>query len=647
MSGQLGELVVALSADIARFRDDMGKAVKVGNDSSKRIADGFDKMGAGIVKVTGIVAGLAGVAGLGALAKSSIDAADNLSKLSQKVGVNIEQLSAMNYAAGLADVSTEALAKGMAKLNKAMYDANNGGKTQVETFKALGVSATDADGNLRKTDDVMMDIAERFAGMDDGARKTALAMEMFGKSGADMIPLLNAGKAGLKEAADEAKRFGLVLTEDAGKQAEEFNDNLTRLKAQASGLATTIANDLLPPINRLVDSFAKSAPPDGGIIKSYSRELGKLIDDINSNDFTEAFLRLGNLINPVSIGFGVNKTPNDQLKELEAQRQKLNGSIFTAPMPPRLKKEDTTPPKPGGKTNTGRSATGKSATVDPWYKMMDEQIGQLAGFEAARASSAAAIAKVGEDALKVEAEQAAAWYQMMEEQMGQLEGFAATRKDYDDKEIEAAKKKADELAKIDADAFAAKQAIQQKAFEAVSGSLENSMEGISSMLMQGNKDQFEAGKAIAETMIAIDTARAASAAFRGGAEIGGPWGVALGVAAAGAAIAYGAMNMARLDSIQYEARAMGGPVASGQTYLVGEKGPELFTPGASGQITSNDNLSSLGGANDVSVTNVYQISTGVSDTVRAEVSRMIPGIMQLSVNAVKSAMLQGQFQGVR
>lgn len=236
--------------------------IKINGDASD-----FDKSLSSITgslkSFGGMLAGIAGAGAMGALLKSSIDTADELSKLSQKVGVNIEQLSAMNYAAGLADVSTEALAKGMAKLNKAMYDASGGSKEQVDTFKALGVSVTDSTGQLRKSDEVMMDIAERFSKMEDGAAKTALAMKVFGKSGADMIPLLNGGREEMQKATEEARRFGIVLTEEAGKQAEEFNDNLTRFKTVAGGLAMTLANELLPEINALVGKFAQGGDITG------------------------------------------------------------------------------------------------------------------------------------------------------------------------------------------------------------------------------------------------------------------------------------------------------------------------------------------------------------------------------------------------
>lgn len=211
---------------------------------------------------------------------------------------------------------------------------------------------------------------------------------------------------------------------------------------------------------------------------------------------------------------------------------------------------------------------------------------------------------------------------------------------WDDAELGMAQKKADALLKINQNYQAAKNKIDTDAAAASAEALKSSIGQIGNMLMQGNREQFEAGKRIAEAMIAIDTAKAASAAFAGAAAAGGPWGVALGVAAGAAAIAVGTMNEARLEAVHYEAREFGGNVNAGQTYLVGEKGPELFTAGTSGQITSNANLGKIGGGGDVHVTHVWQISSGV-ESVRAEIGRWVPLITSQSVTAVQQAIDSG------
>ena len=130
--------------------------------------------------------------------KRMIDSADELGKASQKFGIPVETLSALKYAANLADVSFESLSKGLGKLSKAMLSgAVDPTGEAAKNFKALGISVTDAGGNIRSTEAVFGDVAEKFSKMDDGATKTAMAIRIFGKSGADLIPLLNEGRTGI------------------------------------------------------------------------------------------------------------------------------------------------------------------------------------------------------------------------------------------------------------------------------------------------------------------------------------------------------------------------------------------------------------------------------------------------------------------
>ncbi|OZB14331.1 MAG: hypothetical protein B7X58_08110, partial [Marinobacter sp. 34-60-7] len=91
-----------------------------------------------------------------------------------------------------------------------------------------------------RADDVFKDIADRFSEMEDGSAKTALAVEIFGRAGAKLIPLLNSGSSGLSDMASEARRLGISFGEDAAKAAEEFNDNLTRLGKPLQGIGNLI-----------------------------------------------------------------------------------------------------------------------------------------------------------------------------------------------------------------------------------------------------------------------------------------------------------------------------------------------------------------------------------------------------------------------
>lgn len=197
------------------------------------------------------------------------------------------------------------------------------------------------------------------------------------------------------------------------------------------------------------------------------------------------------------------------------------------------------------------------------------------------------------------------------------------------------------LTAIDAQYAANKKRLDRENWEKGAASIANSLETVGNLLMKGNKDQFEAGKDMALASASISMTLGAIQAYTSMTSI--PYiGPALGAIAAAAVIASGTARIAQIESMKYEAREFGGPVNAGQTYIVGEKRPELFTPSVSGHITP---YVPTGGGTTVSTTQVFQISTGVPETVRAEIARIAPTLMQMSVGAVRSAMRDGQFAG--
>ena len=204
-------------------------------------------------------AGLGGAVSVGGLltvAKSVADTADAMAKLSARTGVATEALSKLSYAASLSDVSEGGLAKGLRTLNTLAADAAAGVPKASATLDALGISAVDASGKVRSADKVFADVADRFAIMADGPDKARLAVELFGdKLGPELIPLLNAGAAGLAAMGEEAEALGIVIGTDLAKKSEEFNDNLSRLQRLSEGAAISIGNELIPALNDLVSEF--------------------------------------------------------------------------------------------------------------------------------------------------------------------------------------------------------------------------------------------------------------------------------------------------------------------------------------------------------------------------------------------------------
>lgn len=222
------------------------------------IRNNLGRLGDETRRVQGLLAGLGVSLTLGAFAalvKGAIDSADELNKLSQKIGISVEALSTLQFAAQLSDVGLDTLKTGLKGLSANLTEARAGLGEGAAIFQALGISVEDAAGNLKSSDTILLEIADRFASFEDGATKTALAVKLFGKSGMDMIPFLNQGSSGIRALMQEAERLGLKLSTETAQAAEAFNDNLTALKASSSGLGITLATELLAPLRVVTDAI--------------------------------------------------------------------------------------------------------------------------------------------------------------------------------------------------------------------------------------------------------------------------------------------------------------------------------------------------------------------------------------------------------
>ena len=250
------------------------------NDAKFQLQAATDRLGMlgsvlGKLGPAGLIAG-ASIAALGvgitALVMPVARVGDEFFKLSQKTGVSVEALTALDYAAKLSDVTTEGLTKALQKLSVAMFDTQVNGEEGSAALRALGVSATDAHGQIRPTEAVLLDLAEKFARMPDGADKAALAVKLFGKEGLAIIPFLNQGREGISALMEEAQRLGLVMSEDVARASEIFNDNLTRLSAIFEGVQRQIGAAVIPILADFTEQVILAQTETG----SFSNELQRI-----------------------------------------------------------------------------------------------------------------------------------------------------------------------------------------------------------------------------------------------------------------------------------------------------------------------------------------------------------------------------------
>jgi hypothetical protein len=146
-----------------------------------------------------------------------------------------------------------------------MFEAAAGSGENQRLFAALGITFRESNGDLRATDQVLLDLATRFQAMPDGPEKSALAVKLFGKAGTDMIPFLNRGAEGIQELTAQFRELGGEISGETATRAAEFNDDLNLLRAALQGVANRIAASVLPALGDLARGLVESAKTGGSL----------------------------------------------------------------------------------------------------------------------------------------------------------------------------------------------------------------------------------------------------------------------------------------------------------------------------------------------------------------------------------------------
>lgn len=296
------------------------KTAENGIKAIEKAGEGAAKSLGGIGNVLGnLTGGLlalgAGItaAGLVGFAKASLDAADGMRDLSQKTGVSVETLSKFQQAANKSGTDLDSVGAAMVKLSKNMMEAARTGKgPAAEAFKTLGISATDAKGNMKGVDQVMLQVADKFQKIPDGAEKASLAVAMFGKAGAGLIPMLNEGR-------NAVEGLNATMTTEFAKKADNFNDSIEGVKASFGRMGMAIADQLLPYMSRAVEFIGKMAL---GIERFFIQNKGAITSAIDMID--GAAKALGPWVTGIMLVVGAYKVMQETIKAVAVAQAVLS-----------------------------------------------------------------------------------------------------------------------------------------------------------------------------------------------------------------------------------------------------------------------------------------------------------------------------------
>ena len=270
MAVKLGEIFVSLGLSTASFTKNLNDAKKLAFGNSKEIERSFRIMG------TAIASAIAAVGtGLALMTKQGIDIADRMRDLALRAGTTVETFSALAFAAERNNVSNEELAAGLGKLSRMMGEAARGGKEQLAVLKGVGISQHDLTSGSITLEDALRRIVARLSRMPDGWQKSAESMKFFGKTGTQFNEFVSQGEIGLKKLMEQAQRTGEVISTQTALAADQFKDSLKDLNSNLDAFKLGLAEGALPALNEVTKKFGEG--------EIGARKMGKALSETLSD----------------------------------------------------------------------------------------------------------------------------------------------------------------------------------------------------------------------------------------------------------------------------------------------------------------------------------------------------------------------------
>lgn len=275
-----------LQREIISTEDSLRKleaAAAASNVTLTKVSQTFGKISDASGKVAQATRGLStaaggALAGIAGLAIKSAAAADDLNTLAKQTGISTAELQKMQYASDLVDVSVDTITGAMTKMKKNM--ASTSADTQA-AFQRIGVSVTDANGQLRSSTDVFYEVLQGLSKISNETERDVVAMQLFGKSADELAGIVDDGGAALKSLGEEAEQLGLILDQETLDSLNNVNDQVDKLKAKANGeIAKSGAKALealMPVFEKVLDAMNKALDYIGNLDEDQIKMLITLL----------------------------------------------------------------------------------------------------------------------------------------------------------------------------------------------------------------------------------------------------------------------------------------------------------------------------------------------------------------------------------
>ena len=211
------------------------------------VRSGLKRVSGSILNVRTALGGLAAAAGI----KMFATQIDDLAKASSRLGITVNELQSLQFAASQTGASSEELEKGLTRFSRSISEASSGIGTGLRAFEALGVTVTDTAGNLRPTNELLSEVSDRLATIESPADRVRIAFDLFGRSGVNLVNTLQNGSGELTKLRGEFNAVTMELTGPQAKAVEEANDRFDKLGRILGSIGQQVTATLLPVLAKI------------------------------------------------------------------------------------------------------------------------------------------------------------------------------------------------------------------------------------------------------------------------------------------------------------------------------------------------------------------------------------------------------------
>lgn len=260
--------------DNTKANKSIDDTTKKAEDSSKGIGGAFTSIAKGAAAVgTAVVAGATTV-GTAAfkMASDTAETAGNIDDAAKKVGMSAEEYQKWAYAAKLGGMETSKLEALMVKQQKAFADAKDGSAAMSEAYERLGVDIS----KIENSGDAFNEVIAKLADMEDETERNALANDIFGKSYADLAPMLAEGSEGIAAWKQELEDLGGVMSNETVEAGANLGDTIDRITTSADGIKNSLGGAVLPIVQTVLNLVLDKMP----MVQSIITQLAPLITSV-------------------------------------------------------------------------------------------------------------------------------------------------------------------------------------------------------------------------------------------------------------------------------------------------------------------------------------------------------------------------------